>query len=109
MARNHDPDPYEQYADMWMLSFSNTLTLIENLPNMHLLDAVLFGEFGMLTTKDSKQSLMYTMYPCGLVFVGELDESKEFDSEFAQRPNHVVTLTCSRPSTPLLEEAHQGV
>lgn len=82
MATYFGPDPYEHYVEMW-LATTGTLDLIEGIKDMHLFDALLLGDWGLLSSDD--KPLLYQLYPCGLMFVGELTDSTTFDNSFAQK------------------------
>jgi hypothetical protein len=78
-------DPFAHYADMWLISSTDTLRLVEGLKDMHLFDALLLGDWGLLShgPKPGDDFTMYQLYPCGVVFMGSKNDSIEFDNSFA--------------------------
>lgn len=82
---DNNSDPYEHYTNMWLSTGGNVLVLVDQFKHMYLFDAVLLGSWGMLSQASNANVLMYQLYPCGLLFVGDFLDSNRFDQSFAQK------------------------
>jgi hypothetical protein len=79
-------DPFAYYTDMWLIASSDTLRLVEGIRDMHLFDALLLGDWGILTDsviKPGEEFVMYQLYPCGTIFMGNKTDAIDFDNSFA--------------------------
>jgi len=73
------------------LNVMDAVLLTERLDNWHLFDVMIKGAFGILTAGvNSRQAIsMFSMYPCGTVFIGGFQDSNSFDMEFGLTPKSI--------------------